>query len=145
MLELEKLLVEIRHAGMIQLDYDMWDQHGREHATPEKIATMEADLAQANQARTAATIALEALVATTRTRAPGEITAWADAHDAYLAAFLADCVAKGEADGTAADVATRERSQWAEVRQGTRAFVDENLFYVTQDTERYRSLFGIDP
>jgi hypothetical protein len=31
------------------------------------------------------------------------------------------------------------------VRAGTRAFVDENVFYVTLDAERYRRLFGIDP
>jgi hypothetical protein len=36
-------------------------------------------------------------------------------------------------------------AQWAEVRAGTRAFVDEDLYYVTENAERYRRLFGIDP
>jgi len=143
--ELEKLLAEIRHAGMVQLNYDTWDQHGREHATDEQRATMEAGFAEAQRAMTAAKAALEALVASTRASAPAEVAAWADAHDAYLAAFVADCAARGESDGTAASVATGERTGWAEVRAGTRAFVDENLFYVTENAERYRRLFGIDP
>jgi cytidylate kinase len=135
--ELETLLARIRHAGMVQLNYDMWEQHGAAHASAEQRATMEADLAEASRARAAAIAALEALVAATRA---DELAAWADAHDAYLAAFLDD-----GPDETAADVARRERAAWAEVRAGTRAFVDENLFYVTEHAERYRRCFGIDP
>jgi hypothetical protein len=145
MRELETLLAQLRNAGMVQLSYDMWDHWGSAHASPEQRATMEADLAAASQARTAANTVLEALVAATRADAPAEIAAWADAHDAYLAAFLDDCVARGESDGTAASVATRERAAWAEVRAGTRAVVDEDLYYVTMNAERYRRLFGIDP
>lgn len=47
-------------------------------------------------------------------------------------------------DGIAESVATRERAEWAEVRAGTRAFVKQNLFYVTSNDDRYRRLFGID-
>jgi hypothetical protein len=143
--ELEMLLARIRNAGMVQLNYDMWDQRGSEHASPEQRAAMEADLAGATRERVAANTELEALVAATRAEAPAEIAAWADAHDAYLAAFLEDRIARGEPDGTAASVATRERAEWAEVRAGARVFVDENLFYVTDDAKRYRHLFGIDP
>ena len=143
--ELEQLLAKIRNAGNIQLNYDMWDRHGREHASPEQRATMEADFANASRERDAAKTALEALVVATRAESPTEIVAWADAHDAYLAAFVADCLARGESGGTAAFVARRERAEWGEVRAGTRAFVDENVFYVTLDAERYRRLFGIDP
>jgi hypothetical protein len=142
--ELETLLARIRNAGMVQLNYDMWDQHGAEHASPEQRATMEAALAEATRERAAAKTELEALVAATRAEAPAEIAAWADAHDAYLAAFLEDCLARGETDSTGASVATRERAEWAEVRAGSRMFIDENLFYVTDDAERYRRLFGID-
>jgi hypothetical protein len=142
---LETLLARIRNAGMVQLNYDMWDQRGAEHASAEQRAAMEADLAGATREQVAATTELEALVAATRAEAPAEIAAWADAHDAYLAAFLEDRVARGESDGTAASVATRERAEWAEVRAGARVFVDENLFYVTDDAERYGRLFGIDP
>jgi len=143
--DLEKLLAKIRNAGNIQLNYDMWDAHGRAHASAEQCATMEADLANASRERSAAKAALEALVARTRAEAPAEIAAWADAHDAYLAAFVDDCVARGESGDTAASVAIRERAEWAEVRAGTRELVDENLFYVTLDAERYRRWFGIDP
>lgn len=145
MRELEQLLAKIRNAGNIQLNYDMWDRHGREHATPEQRATMDADFANASRERDAAKTALAALVAATRVESPAEIAAWADAHDAYLAAFVADCAARDESGGTAAFVASRERAEWHEVRDGTRAFVDENVFYVTLDAERYRRLFGIDP
>lgn len=143
--ELETLLAKIRHAGMIQLNYDMWERWGSAHASPEQRATMNADFADALRGQTAAKTALGALVAATRAEAPAEIAAWADAHDAYLAAFLDDCVARGEPDGTAASVATRERAEWAEVRAGARAFVDENLYYVTMNEQRYRRSFGIDP
>jgi len=143
--ELETLLARIRNAGMVQLNYDMWDQHGSQHASPEQRATMEAALAGSTREQAAAKAELEALVATTRAEAPGELAAWADAHDAYLAAFLQELVARGEPDGTAAFVATRERAEWAEVRAGARVFVDENLFYVTDDANRYRRLFGVDP
>jgi hypothetical protein len=143
--ELETLLARIRNAGMVQLNHDMWDQRGSEHASAEQRAAMEADLASATRAQAAAKTELEALVAATRAEAPAEIAAWADAHAAYLAAFLEDLVARGEPDGTAASVATRERAEWAEVRAGARVFVDENLFYVTDDANRYRRLFGIDP
>lgn len=145
MRELERLLAKIRNAGMVQLNYEMWDARGSEHASPEQRATMEAGLVEASRDRDAAKTALEALVGATRSEAPDELSAWAAAHDAYLAAFLEDCAARGERDGTAASVATRERVEWAEVRDGARAFVDENLFYVTDHRERYRRLFGIDP
>lgn len=145
MRELEQLLAKIRNAGMIQLNYDMWDRWGSAHASPEQRATMDAEVAEASQQQSAAKTALLALVAATRAEAPAEIAAWVGAHDAYLAAFLDDCIARGESDSTAASVATRERAGWGEVRAGTRAFVDENLYYVTMNAERYRRLFGIDP
>jgi len=143
--ELETLLAKIRNAGMVQLNYDMWEQHGAAHASPEQRATMEADLADASRAQIAAKAALETLVARTRAESPAGLAAWADAHDAYLAALLADCAARGESDSIGASIATRERAEWAEVRAGTRAFVNEALAYVTENAERYRQWFGIDP
>ena len=143
--ELEHLLATIRRAGGVQLDYDMWDRHGRQHASAEQCSAMDAEFAKATRERENATSTLEALVIATRTQAPAELTVWADAHDAYLAAFLDDCAARGESEGTAAFVARGEREHWAEVRAGKRAFVDENVFYVTMNTERYRTFFGIDP
>lgn len=143
--ELETLLAKIRNARMGQLNYDMWDQHGAEFATPEQRAAMEADLVEATREQAEAKTALGALVEATRAESPAEIAAWADAHDAYLAGFLDDCAAQGKSDSTGAFVATRERAQWAEVRAGARAFVDEDLAHVTENPERYRRLFGIDP
>jgi hypothetical protein len=143
--ELETLLAKIRAAGMIELNYDFWERGGAEHASPWQRATMAAELADASRTRAAARTSLDALVAATRSSSPAAIAAWADAHDAYLTAFLDECASRGEAGDTAASVATRERTEWAEVRAGTRAFVDESLFYVTLNAECYRRLFGIDP
>jgi hypothetical protein len=143
--ELETLLAKIRNAGSIQLNYDTWDRWGSAHASPEQRASMEADVATASRDQAAAKVALEALVAATRVEAPAEIAAWADAHVEYLTGFLAERAERGEPDGTAAFVAAQERSAWAEVRAGTRAFVDENVYYVTMHAERYGRLFGIDP
>lgn len=145
MRKLETLLAKIREAGNTQLGYDMWDQHGREHASAEQCATMVSDFNEATRAMSAAKASLAALVAATRDDAPAELVAWADAHDAYLAAFLDDCASRGDSESTAAFVAIRERGAWAEVRAGTRGFVDEDLFYVTTNVDRYRRLFGIDP
>jgi hypothetical protein len=143
--ELDHLLATIRRAGSVQLSYEMWDGHGRQHASAEQCSAMETELATATRERESATRALEALVIATRAEAPAELTAWADAHEAYLAAFVDDCAACGESDGTATFVARRESEHWAEVRAGKRAFVDENVFYVTMNAERYRRFFGIDP
>lgn len=145
MRELEALLGKIRNAAMILLNHDGWDRWGSQHASPEEKARMEAEFAVASREHATAKSALEALVAATRVAHPVEIDAWADAHDAYLAAFIDDCSARGESDNTAAFVARGERTQWAEVRAGVRAFVDENVFYVTMNVERYQRLFGIDP
>lgn len=145
MRELETLLAKIQNAGMMQLNYDMWEQHGAEHATPEQRASMDAALANATREQSAAKAALEALVAQTRGEAPAEIVAWADAHDAYLAAFLEDCATQGEPDSTGVYVANQQRAAWAEVRSGTRAYAEPELYYVTTNAERYRRLFGIDP
>jgi hypothetical protein len=143
--ELDTLLGKIREAANVMLNIDMWDRWGSSTASDAERADKAADLATATRDQDAAKSALEALVTRTRAEAPHEIEAWADAHDAYLAAFVTDCTTKGEADGTAAFVAAQERAAWAEVRAGTRAFVDENAFYVTIDAGRYRELFGLDP
>lgn len=145
MRELETLLTRIRKAGNVQLNYDMWEHWGAQHATPEYRAEMNAALAEANREHDAATSALEALVSATRAEAPAEISAWADAHDAYLAAFLDDCAKQPDTGGTGASVAAQERAEWAEVRAGTRSIVKENFFYVPTVAERYRRLFGVDP
>lgn len=143
--ELETLLATIRSAINILLNIDMWEQHGSSSASDDQRAQMAADGAAATRQQAEAKATLAALVATTRVEAPAEIDAWVQAHDDYLAAFLADLAAKGESDSTAAMVASDERRAWAEVKAGTRPFVDENGFYVTSNADRYRQLFGIEP
>jgi len=145
MRELEQLLAQIRNAGMVALNIDLWEHGGRGSASPEHAAAMDAELAEATRQHQAATAALEELVARTRVEAPAELEAWALAHHAYLSMFIDDRANRGESEGIAVGVATREREQWLEVRGGTRAFVDENLAYVRMDAARYRSCFGIDP
>jgi hypothetical protein len=143
--ELETLYAQIRMAGMIELNVDMWEHGGAGSASPEHRAAMEAELAEASRQRAAAKQALEELVARTRTEAPAEVDAWALAHDAYLSLFLDDCARRGEADSVGASVAIRERAEWAEVRAGMRSFVEESLVHVPLDVHRYRRHFGIDP
>ena len=144
MRELETLLAKIKIAANNMTFDDLWEAHGREFASPEYIAEMEAGVAQAARDHATAKPALAALVAMTRAEAPEEIVAWVNAHQAYLTAFIADCAAKGETDTTATMVATDEHAAWEEVRAGTRLFPDQNSFYVTLHAERYRRLFGID-
>lgn len=146
--ELEKLLKTIRDAGSVMLNIDMWDRWGSQHASEEEKAQYTADGAAALAARANARTELEALVARTRAEAPGEIEAWADLHDQFLAAFMADLAKQDKRDGrddTAEFVAKCEREEWAKVRRGELAFVDENVFYISIDRARYRELFGIDP
>jgi hypothetical protein len=145
MCELETLYAQIRIAGMVELNVDMWEHGGATSASPEQRAAMEAELAEASRRRMAAKRALEEFVARTRAEAPEEVAAWALAHEAYLSLFLDDCAKRGEADGVGASVAIRERAEWAEVRAGTRAFVEESLVHVPLDMDRYRRHFGIDP
>lgn len=143
--EFETLLARIRKAGNVQLNYDMWERWGAQHATAQESAEMKAAFAQANREHSAATAALEALVSATRAEAPSEVVAWADAHDAYLAEYLQDCASEPDEGGTSAYVAGKERAEWAKVRAGTRSFVSENVFFVATARERYRRLFGLDP
>jgi hypothetical protein len=134
--ELETLLARIRRAKSVML----WDRYGRSSADDPQIQRMEASGGAAAEDRDAAMRALDVLVARLRVEAPAELAAWVDAHDALLAAFLA-----GTPEDTARMVATDERAAWAEVRAGTRNYVDENVAYVTPDPAQYRALFGIDP
>ena len=59
--ELEKLRATIENAKNVMLHYEMWEAHGREHATVEYRREMEAGLATAQREYEVATAALEAL------------------------------------------------------------------------------------
>lgn len=137
---LETLLARLRRSAGVSLNADMWERWGAAHASDEEKARVAADAEAATRDRSEAARGLDALVARLRVEAPDAVAAWADAHDALLAAFLAGC-----ADSTGRFVAEKERAAWAEVRRGERAWVEENVFYVSIDPVRYRALFGIDP
>lgn len=129
------------------LDFDMWDRWGSRHASDEEKASYAARADAARSERTSAAQELDELVARLRVEAPEAIVAWADAHDAFLAAFVERCAAAapGSHASTGRFVAEQERAAWAEVRSGARAWVEENVYYVTIDPDRYRAVFGIDP
>jgi len=139
------LLARIRNAGRVLLNADAWDRWGRNGSSEEEAARVDAEATEASRNKNEATQRLIALVAETRQAASRELDAWVAAHDAYLAAFLDECATRGEAKGTAAFVANEERTAWAEVKAGSKPFVDENFYYVTMNVDRYRALFGIDP
>jgi hypothetical protein len=145
---LETLLARKRRSGNVLLNIDMWDRWGSAHASAEERARYGAEADAAHRERSEAVQGLDALVARLRVEAPDAIVAWADAHDAFLAAFVAglpDGGAPGSTASTARFVAEQERAAWAEVRRGERAWVDENVYYVSIDPDRYRAAFGIDP
>lgn len=145
--ELETLLAKIRHANASLLDIDMWDRWGRQHSSAQEIAEREAHGDRCAAERTALRERLTALVAKLRAEQPEAVAAWADAHDAFLAAFVEESTRPDSPsrDSTALFVAKQEREGWAAVKRGELAFVDENCFYITIDRNRYRALFGIDP
>lgn len=145
--ELEALLKTIRDAGSVLLNIDMWDRWGSQHASEEEKAQYNADGGAAIATKATAQRDLEALVTRTRAEAPAEVATWADLHVQFLDAFIADTDKEGKdarAD-TAIFVAKGERDEWAKVKAGELAFVDENVFYISIDRDRYRALFGIDP
>jgi hypothetical protein len=143
--ELERLLGRIRHARMAEAHHDQWEHGGSSSASSEQRAAMESELAAAVRTRTEATAALTALVAQTRASAPTEIEAWVAAHLAYLDAFLRECAVRGDHYDAYASIAKRERAEWADVRAGTRAFVDETYLDPSLVPGLYGDLFGLDP
>jgi hypothetical protein len=141
---LETLLAKKRRAGVELLSFDGWDRWGRQHATPEVCARMEEDASRAQAERAAATHELTLLVERLRREAPGVIAEWADAHDRFLSELIASWRGD-ESRSTAVFVAEGERAEWAAVERGEKPFVEENVYYVTIDRERYFAIFGVEP
>jgi hypothetical protein len=141
--ELERLYGKIRIASSGLGYYDFWQHGGAASATAEETAKMEAEFNENVKTRDSTKAALEARIATLRAEAPAELDAWAFAHYCYVSQFIHECAEKGEADSTAAEAATRERAKWAELRAGTRSYVDECGF-VRLDELFYHQYFGID-
>lgn len=137
--ELERLLARRRAlaSGLLSLDmYDRWGARSDEdhRRTRDEMATLDAEQA-------AVVARLEARVAELRTADPEAVIRWAEAHLALLDAFLA----RAQPDSTEAFVARGERQAWEEVRAGTRARVEENVYFVAPERALYAELFGLDP
>ncbi len=143
-IELETLLRRIRDANACLGSFDGWDRWGRSSADAAQVKQMEDDAAAAQRDLAAATAAIEALVATLRAEAPQEIAAWADAHDALLAGYLASEDAHGPYAESAAQAANEARAEWADVKAGKRSYSEQGTYAETRDKARYRELLGVD-
>lgn len=139
--ELETLYAKIRTAALAEMAFDMG--YGKGNITPEEYEARTQELSAAQRQQREARAALDELIATTRTKAPAELDAWAFAHYCYLSHYLHQRAERG--DTTSSDVvrATREREQWARFRAGTLAFVDDS-FSITTHGYFYHAYFGID-
>src|SRR5262245_53338551 len=140
---LEALLAQKRRAGAELLSFDAWDRWGSQHATPEERASMEEAASRAHAERASATQELTVLVERLRREAPSAIAEWADAHDRFLGEFI-ERRRGDEKASTAVFVAEGERGEWAAVKRGEKPFVEENVYYVTIDRERYLAIFGVE-
>jgi hypothetical protein len=141
---LESILARKRRAGVDLLSFDGWDRWGRQSASPEQQTEMEAEATRATGERTRAVEELTALVDRLRRDAPDAIAEWADAHERFLREFI-DARRGDESQSTAVFVAEGEIAEWAAVKRGDKPFVEENVFYVTIDRQRYEELFGVSP
>ena len=102
---------------------------------------MAAAAASARQEHQEVTRTLAGLVESTRTTDPSAVVAWASAHIDLLERFIKAC-GPDDVAKTAVFVANKEITDWRKVIDGTVAFVDENVFYVSVDRTRYAAWFG---
>jgi hypothetical protein len=135
--ELEALAKRIREASNLLLNADMFDRWGPKDDVEQREA-IEREAAQAEASRRAAVEQIERRMTELRARDPRPLEAWADAHVELLDEYLG----RVAADTTEAFVARQEREQWLELRAGTRARVEQNIFYVRYDPALYLQLFG---
>jgi hypothetical protein len=135
---LERLLARKRQAGRELLDMDAYERWGAQHDSDEGRAQRAADAARSQTEYSLAVTELTALVERSRREA---IDRWAELHRQLLQQIID---APG-ADSTAVFVAKEEQEGWQAVQRGEKAFVDENVFYIQLDRERYAALFGIAP
>ncbi len=144
---LEALLARKRRLGGELLSFDGYDRWGAQHDTPENRAKAEADAARARTEYDAIVKQLGELVVGLRTQDPRAIERWADLHCELLRAFEATCAGADESShaSTGAFVAKEEIEGWTAVKRGEKAFVDENVYYVAIDRERYVAAFGFEP
>jgi hypothetical protein len=135
--ELETWAKQIREAGSMLLNADMFDRWGPKDDVEQREA-IEREAAEAGAQRCAAIERIEQRVAELRNRDPRVLEAWADAH----VELLDDYLCRVAADSTEAFVAKQERDKWLELRAGTCVRVEQNIYYVRYDRALYEQLFG---
>jgi hypothetical protein len=138
---LERLLARKRQAGRELLDMDAYERWGAQHDTDEGRAQRAADAARSQTEYSVAVAELTALVERLRREQSATIDRWVELHRQLLQQIID---APG-ADSTAVFVAKEEEEGWQAVQRGEKPFVDENVFYIHVDRERYAALFGIAP
>jgi hypothetical protein len=136
---LERLSLQRRSLSSTLLNADAFDRWGPREG-PERDA-MAAAAASAEQEHQKVTRTLAGLVESTRTTDPSAVVAWASAHIDLLERFIKAC-GPDDVAKTAVFVANEEITDWRKVIDGTVAFVDENVFYVSVDRTRYAAWFG---
>jgi hypothetical protein len=136
---LERLLLQRRSLSSTLLNADGFDRWGPREG-PERDA-MAAVAASAQQEHQEVTSALAGLVESTRTTDPAAVAAWALAHIDLLERFIKAC-GPDDVAKTAVFVANQEMVEWRKVIDGTVAFVDQNVFYVSVDRTRHGAWFG---
>ncbi len=135
---LERLLRKRHALGNTLLNVDMFERWGPKEG-PE-FDVMVADGIAARRDHAVVTAELTALAA----ESPETLRAWADAHVQLLEQFVATHSSDASQD-TAVFVAREEIAGWRDVAAGSRAYVDENVFYVRVDADLHRALFGEIP
>lgn len=136
---LERLLLQRRSLSGSLLNADAFDRWGPREG-PERDE-MAATAASAQQEHREVTRTLAGLVESTRRTDPAAVAAWALAHIDLLERFIKAC-GPDDVAKTAVFVANEEIVAWRKVIDGTVAFVDENVFYVSVDRSRYAAWFG---
>ncbi len=138
-LELERLLRQRRSLAGALLNADAFDRWGPKDG-PEYDAVMaSAAVDQAEHARI--TAELESRAKAARSEDPAAVEAWADAHIDLLTRFAAANAADPN-QSTACFVANEEREAWHAVKRGTRAYVDENCYYIHLPADALAEWFG---
>ncbi|HMV37436.1 MAG TPA: hypothetical protein PKW28_09975 [Turneriella sp.] len=133
--ELEQLVLTIRHAGAELLNMEMYERwgHGSDSAMNKKME----QAGFMREVRTNAGAQLAELVRHYRREQPEAVEYWANGHLQLLQYFLQNVT-----DSTARYVAEEETAAWRALLAGKRDIVEENTYYVHPDAELHAKLFG---
>jgi hypothetical protein len=133
---LERLLARKKQLGSLAVSLDGYARWG--HGSDEGFAAeAETELREAP----AIVAELVARIAQLQKSDPDVIVTWAEAHIELLRDYLTRVPERS----TEAFVAREEQGKWAQVRDGTLDYVEENCVHVKPDREVYERLFGFPP